>query len=159
MPIIRLGNTAAKEGYREDVEATEWDDLVVEAGRRGVVYDDLDPADGATLLRERVNGVVKFRPIEGQQITTINVPDGTPFLEALTTVVARNGVWNYHSDEPPAWVESNDAELESAIAKHYGCAIGMPEDWPGPAGANWGTEPPQIADDNSESDREGEEAR
>jgi hypothetical protein len=33
-----------------------------------------------------------------------------------------------HSTGVPAWVESDDAALAQAIAAHYGCPVGRPEE-------------------------------
>jgi hypothetical protein len=38
-------------------------------------------------------------------------------------------LWAMHSDEAPAWVESDDELLSALIADHYGCDIGRPDDW------------------------------
>lgn len=162
MPLVRMGNIAAKEGFREEVAEKDLEELMRMAEAEVVRTDDLkgSKAEKVRILQERLSSLVRYRPIEGRQITTVAVPDGTPLLEALNTIVAAgDGVWDHHSDAPPAWIESDNKVLEAALAEHYACEIGMPKDWPGPAGADWGTTRVQHSADYSEADREDEEKR
>jgi hypothetical protein len=38
-------------------------------------------------------------------------------------------LWPRMSVHPAAWVECDDAELEAALAEHFGCPVGMPDGW------------------------------
>jgi hypothetical protein len=67
------------------------------------------------------------RPDLGQQVTTFNVPDNVGIGEALQTVAKVFA--SHHSDEPPAWVESDDEDFASALSKQFNCPIGRPNDW------------------------------
>jgi hypothetical protein len=66
----------------------------------------------------------------GVQVTTVTIPGGHTAAEQMRTITHQDGVWPAHSDAPgPVWVESDDHELAAALAAHYGCPIGEPEDW------------------------------
>jgi hypothetical protein len=40
-----------------------------------------------------------------------------------------SGLWVLHSAAPaPSWVESDNPDLEQALADHYGCPIGRPQE-------------------------------
>jgi hypothetical protein len=47
------------------------------------------------------------------------------FFKSLGAVV---NLWSHESDQPPAWVDSDDPDLTAALRKHFGCG-GKPEDW------------------------------
>lgn len=70
----------------------------------------------------------------GWRTTEAQFPIGRTHAERLADVVdvskASNGFWAAHSAAPPAWVESNDPQLEADVAAHYGCPIGRPDIWP-----------------------------
>lgn len=75
-------------------------------------------------------GDVVATPLEGNLVTSINIPDSYTRQEALRTVWHPDGVWAQHSTAPgPAWVESDDPALAEALAAIYGCPVGRPEDW------------------------------
>jgi hypothetical protein len=69
-------------------------------------------------------------------VTTVTIPDpDATVADILTSITAvsqgglTGGVWQAHSTAlKPDWVWSNDPEVEEAIAKHYGCARGVPHD-------------------------------
>ena len=71
------------------------------------------------------------QPLEGHQITEINLPDGVYTLrEQLRTITHRDGVWAAHSDaDRPTWVHCSDPELEAALIEHWGCRAGGPDDY------------------------------
>lgn len=79
--------------------------------------------------------------LEGLRTTTIGspddtLPDGTVVpLEDLdtvfTTITHGNGVWAWHSDADPTWVECEWAELANRIAGYYGIPIGVQPGYPG----------------------------
>jgi hypothetical protein len=73
----------------------------------------------------------KREPIDGHQITEINMPDGVHTLrEMVRTIVHRDGVWNAHSDaDRPTWVHCSDPALEAALIDHWGCRAGGPDDY------------------------------
>lgn len=70
-------------------------------------------------------------PLEGHQITEINLPDGVYSLrEAVRTITHRDGVWPAHSDaDRPTWVHCSDPELEAALVDYWGCRVGGPDDY------------------------------
>lgn len=62
--------------------------------------------------------------ISGDQVTTIEVPGGTPLDAALTEI---KNVWALHSEaDKPDWVDGNDELLVRAIASTFDCEIGRP---------------------------------
>lgn len=71
------------------------------------------------------------QPLEGHQITEINLPDwGYTLREQIRTIVHRDGVWNAHSDaDRPTWVHCSDPALEAALIDHWGCRAGGPDDF------------------------------
>lgn len=48
-----------------------------------------------------------------------------PNHEAFVSVV-RN--WDEHSDVPPTWVASDNADMQRLLSEYYGCASGKPDD-------------------------------
>jgi hypothetical protein len=59
-------------------------------------------------------------PLEGHQITTINLPPTYTQREMIRTVTHRDGVWPKHSDaDRPTWVEAEDRELEAALCEYF----------------------------------------
>jgi hypothetical protein len=73
-----------------------------------------------------------WRKIPGNQITTINIPDGWDLADALRAIVHPDGAWMAHStDEAPAWVECDDKVLEHILSTHYNCLVGRPKGWNG----------------------------
>ena len=62
--------------------------------------------------------------IEGDQVTTIEVPDGRPLDQALTEIKT---VWTLHSSENPSWVDGNNTLLVEAVASTFGCPVGKPD--------------------------------
>lgn len=69
------------------------------------------------------------RPLEGNRVTTITILDEDSTETRLRTILHDDGLWPRVSAAPAAWVASDDAELESALAEHFNCPIGEPADW------------------------------
>jgi hypothetical protein len=71
----------------------------------------------------------------GKQVTVAHIPDSYTLTEQVQTVAHDSGgpllgLWRVHSTAAaPAWVESDSPELARALADHYGCPIGRPDDW------------------------------
>ena len=60
------------------------------------------------------------RPLElGKTRTEVRIPDGTSLGDAFTAITHPDGVWANHSDEPPAWVASDDGELANLLSVHF----------------------------------------
>ena len=74
------------------------------------------------------------RALEGDQVTTVVIPDSYTLAEAFLCVTAPDGVWTHHSQAdpdgkvvPPAWVDSDMPGLAELIASNYpGTAVGRP---------------------------------
>jgi hypothetical protein len=83
----------------------------------------LEPQPGTTTDSESRQEPVR---IEGDQVTTIEVPATTPLDAALTEI---KNVWALHSSaDAPDWVDGNDDLLVRAVASTFGCEIGVPSD-------------------------------
>ena len=83
------------------------------------------PAPGA---HGTVNGEaldVTALPELGQQITTVCPPGEADTVDEQVQAVA--DAWRVHSSAAPAWVESDDEVLEAAVAAHFGCPVGCPD--------------------------------
>lgn len=132
--IVQLGNHAPKEGYRTPVDpaasAAELEKLAGE-WEVPVAADPGDPKSRKAtkeVLAARLADHVRYRPLGDHRVTTIAFPSERSFVDALREVTDPRGVWAAHSDEPPAWVASDDPELEAALARHFGCERGAPKD-------------------------------
>ena len=80
------------------------------------------------------DGFVVHEAIAGdeERVTRLEIPDGVPLGEAFVSITQPvRGVWANHSDEPPAWVESDSDALAALLAEHYGCRVGRPRGWKG----------------------------
>lgn len=78
------------------------------------------------------DGAPIHRRYSGQSTTEISLPadeEGWTHDERVRTVAHEDGHWRAHSSKPPAWVESDDPELEAAFAEHFGCPVGRPAGW------------------------------
>lgn len=101
MPTVLLGNTAV-------VAPVDGAQAEVHAG------GDAPPAPAQSTPR----------PDLGQQITTVSPPADATLEEQLAGVV---GAWAAHSAADPAWVEGDDGALVEAVAAHFGCEVGCPD--------------------------------
>lgn len=68
----------------------------------------------------------------GVSETAYHIPTEVGIAEALKTISDTYGA--YHSDNLPAWVESDDTVLAEAIARVFSteehtCELGRPNDW------------------------------
>lgn len=74
----------------------------------------------------------KARKDLGQQVTTFTMPGATDDPTGWTVakqLAFVDSVWPMHSDKPPAWIESDDANLQGFLAAQYGCREGRPKNW------------------------------
>jgi hypothetical protein len=58
-------------------------------------------------------------------------PDITrlPNHSAIVTILhSQSGLWNKHSNQPPAWVWSDEPEMERLLSEFWQCPTGIPED-------------------------------
>jgi hypothetical protein len=68
--------------------------------------------------------------LEGNRVTTIQILDENDLGSRMRTITHADGLWPNMSVHPAAWVEcDDDSELESALATHFGCPVGMPASW------------------------------
>lgn len=72
----------------------------------------------------------KGRVVEGEQITTIHVPDVDPHEDRMRNITHNDGLWRSVASAPPVWVECDDPELERALAAHFDCRVGEIEEAP-----------------------------
>lgn len=80
-------------------------------------------------------GGFKHRDLDGNRVTTVQIPDSYSLLEQVQVVIAQDGVWSNHSrganveDSVPDWVEADDPFLAELIARQLGCKVGRPKSW------------------------------
>lgn len=67
--------------------------------------------------------------LTGNRVLDVGVLDEEDTATRVRTIAHQDGLWPRHSSAPAAWVESDDVELEAALAKHFGCPIGRPDGW------------------------------
>lgn len=67
--------------------------------------------------------------LQGNRVTTVPIYDEDLLADRMRTITHPDGLWPSESSAPAAWVESDDPELETALAEHFGCPIGQPDDW------------------------------
>lgn len=70
---------------------------------------------------------VTGRVLDSPQVTTFVVNDDDTFAHKMRDITHETGIWPRVSAAPAAWVESNDKELETALAEHFDCPVGQPE--------------------------------
>lgn len=78
------------------------------------------------------DGTPIHRRYSGQSTCTMTLPnddDQWTHDERVRTIVHADGHWAAHSSRPPAWVESDDEELQTYLAEHWGCPVGRPDGW------------------------------
>lgn len=64
------------------------------------------------------------RALGGPEVATVVVlPDDATPAGAFVDVTSPRGVWVQHSDQPPAWVASDNGVLAQLLSSHYGCPI------------------------------------
>lgn len=67
----------------------------------------------------------RYRSTNVTQSTTIMHLPAESLYDRMHDVV---NLWGHSSDQPPAWVESDDEPLATALRQHFGCGP-RPEDW------------------------------
>lgn len=125
--LVRLGNARPKTGYREaPPEGATADELRDIATARGI-----DSTGNKAELATRIADHLMYRETGGYGVTTANIPDSVNLGNAFKTITDPGGVYAAHSDEAPAWVESDSDGLAMLLSEHYGCPIGEPAGWDG----------------------------
>jgi len=61
--------------------------------------------------------------VEGQQVTTIHIPDEDSHSERFRTITHDDGLWKRIASEPAAWVASDDERLARALSAFFDCDI------------------------------------
>lgn len=87
----------------------------------------IEPQVGTNVVSPQGEDSSAPAPVEisGDQITTIEVPDGRPLDEALPEIKT---VWFLHSTGRPQWVEGNNDLLVAAVSNVFGCPVGRPDE-------------------------------
>jgi len=67
--------------------------------------------------------------LDGNRVTDFTILDEDDLATRMRTLTHPDGLWPRHSSAPAAWVESDDPDLEKALAEHFGCPIGQPKKW------------------------------
>ena len=73
-------------------------------------------------------GTLSYRPLPGPTITPLPPPEDLPLVELHHTITAPRGVWERHAAPAtsPAWVASDDPQVEAGLALLLGVAAGEP---------------------------------
>lgn len=87
---------------------------IVELGNSSVIESARDAKDNMTQ---------EARKDLGQRVTTVTIADDATTAVAVKEVL---DLWQYHSNKPPAWVESDDEELQEALASEFNVKAGRP---------------------------------
>jgi hypothetical protein len=78
------------------------------------------------------DGTPIHRRYTGQHTTVMQLPpdeEGWTHDERVRQAVHADGHWAKHSSRPPAWLECDDPDLQTALAEHWGCPVGEPTGW------------------------------
>jgi hypothetical protein len=67
-------------------------------------------------------------PLQGKRVVTVVMRDEDSLQSRKRTITHPDGIWSRHSAGWPLWVEADDPEVESALARHYDCPVGRPDD-------------------------------
>lgn len=67
--------------------------------------------------------------LNGNRVTSFTILDEDDITTRMRTLVHPDGIWPRHSSAPAAWVESDDPDLEVALAEYFGCPVGCPVGW------------------------------
>lgn len=107
--VVLLGNTHPMEGRRNEEGDVEQASI---KRRLGITARDKEGPDGT--------------------ITTFHLVPSDPLMEQFATVVRAYA--EYHSQDPPEWVECENKLLEQSIAQHFTkdgheCVQGRPKGW------------------------------
>jgi hypothetical protein len=71
---------------------------------------------------------VKYRNVEGDQITTLYFPEGTGVKEAFDNTVATLG-YHFQDDAFPVWVHSDSPGLKSLLEEQFSVPKQKPDTW------------------------------
>lgn len=81
----------------------------------------------ATVRLGNHHALDNMRPVRGEQVTTIHIPDDDSHEDRLRNITDVNGLWPRIASGPPAWVDSDDPELAQALAEYFECPVGEPD--------------------------------
>lgn len=153
--IVLMGNVDAKEGYYVDADYSKWTDeaVLAEAQASGVslvVKGHVVDSDGNPVVGEngdvegterpatrdeligRLAGRLRWRKLDGNRVTMVQVPPGVPLDIAFRDIAAAGtGAWANVSDAPPAWIETKDEAMALLLSSHFKCPKERPADWSG----------------------------
>ena len=62
---------------------------------------------------------VRYHPMVGEKITTLNFPDGTGLQEAFSSTITTL-VFHLAAGAAPQWIASDSAGLKSLLEEHFG---------------------------------------
>lgn len=88
----------------------------VQLGNVSHIVVKKDPNTGAKVVTHSAH-------IRKSTTSVHNLPPGL-FAAMRDTI----NIWGNESDQPPAWLESDDPALEAALREHFGCGP-RPDDW------------------------------
>ena len=97
--------------------------LNADHGQRAVTYVNIPDSYS---LKKGLDAA-DFRAHLGDSLLERGGVTRLPEHEAALVVTHPDGVWKKHSSEKPAWVWSDNAELQRFLSDFYGCPVGRPD--------------------------------
>jgi hypothetical protein len=61
--------------------------------------------------------------VEGQQVTSIHIPDEDTHSERFRTITHDDGLWKKLAGDDAAWVASDDERLARALSAFFDCPV------------------------------------
>src|SRR5438270_11420118 len=61
--------------------------------------------------------------VEGQQVTSIHIPDVHTHQERFRTITHEDGLWKKIGAQDATWVASDDERLARVLSAHFDCPI------------------------------------
>lgn len=72
--------------------------------------------------------LVRYRPLEGQQVTTMIIPDGKSLADAFRIAVETLKLHMVEGGKPK-WVEGDNIDLVTMLRTYYGVSKARPKNW------------------------------
>lgn len=104
------------------------------------MYAEFGNADAQEGYRDPTSDdpeLVRYKPLEGDRVTTVVFPEGTSLQEAFSSAVT---ALTFHMVDgaKPTWVESDSEGLQALLVEHYGLTPSKntrPKNWGKETGA------------------------
>jgi hypothetical protein len=61
--------------------------------------------------------------VEGEQVTSIHIPEEDTHQERFRTITHEDGLWKRIAAQDAAWVASDDERLARVLSAHFDCPV------------------------------------